>query len=116
MSKNSPQGRKQNAQARIDDIKLRIAGLDLVCSGTLIKRMKVCGKPACRCATAPDARHGPYYEWGRMVRGKLVNRMVTRERAALLRAAIAHYRTVRRLLRTWEQQSVRIIEVETGAK
>jgi hypothetical protein len=33
-----------------------------------------CGKPGCRCASDPAARHGPYYEWSHMLKGKLVHR------------------------------------------
>lgn len=113
MPRKSPAARKKEAAARIDEVKRRIGALDLVCSGTLVKRLKVCGKPGCRCATDPDARHGPYYEWGRMKGRRLVNRMVPPDQAALLHAAIAHYRTVRRLLRVWEEHSVKIIEAET---
>ena len=40
--------------------------MDYLCSGTLLRRMKMCGKPGCRCSEDPDARHGPYYEWGHM--------------------------------------------------
>ena len=43
----------------------------------LSQRMMKCGKPNCRCANDPAARHGPYYEWGRMRAGKLVHRYVT---------------------------------------
>jgi hypothetical protein len=116
MARKSPEARKREALARIEEIKRRIGALDLVCSGTLVKRTKLCGKPGCRCATDPDARHGPYYEWGRMKGRKPVNRMVAPEQASRLRAAIAHYRVVRRLLRVWERHSVKIIEAETEPK
>jgi hypothetical protein len=116
MPRRTSKERRESAARRIREIRATIEALDLVCSGTLQKRTKVCGKPGCRCATDPDARHGPYYEWGRMKRGRLVNRMVTREQAAMLRAAIVNYRAVRRLLRAWEEQSIRIIDSETERK
>ena len=104
--------RRQVASARIARIKDRIRALDHVCSGTLLKRTKVCGKPSCRCAEDPKARHGPYYEWGRMKGGKLVHRMVSRGQAKALRAAIRNYRAIRRLLRAWEAETVKIIDTE----
>ena len=64
--------------------------------------MKVCGKPNCRCASDPDARHGPYYEWGYMQDGKLVHRRVPAERAELMQHAIDNYKRVRELLHEWE--------------
>jgi hypothetical protein len=36
-----------------------IAGMGLICSGTLLERTRTCGKPNCRCATDLQARHGP---------------------------------------------------------
>jgi hypothetical protein len=70
---------KRVAQARekIDRIRQALGELDTLCSGTLLTRMKVCGKPGCRCASDPSARHGPYYEWGHMKDGVLVHRSVT---------------------------------------
>lgn len=86
--------------------------MERLCSGTLLRRTKVCGKPGCRCAHDPTARHGPYYEWGRMKRGRLVHRMVSPPHAALLREAIGNYRALRRLLRAWEDETVKLIDAE----
>ena len=58
--------------------------MEYLCSGTLLERRKMCGKPGCRCAQDPQARHGPYYEWGHMKAGKLVHRTVSPEQAASL--------------------------------
>jgi len=89
----------------------RIQRYDYLCSGTLVKRTKLCGKPSCRCAKDPSARHGPYYEWGFMQDGRQVHRMVTPKQGALLRRAIANYRAVRRILRDWEAQTARAIGI-----
>jgi hypothetical protein len=105
--------RRRAALARIAQIHDRIRAIERLCSGTLLRRTKVCGKPACRCAHDPTARHGPYYEWGRMKGGRLVHRMVSPSQAALLREAIANYRLLRRLLRAWETETVKLIEAET---
>ena len=83
----------KQARERIARIRASFDAMDYLCSGTLLRRMKMCGKPGCRCAEDPDARHGPYYEWGHMKGGKLVHRMVTPEQAALLRRAIVNYRS-----------------------
>jgi hypothetical protein len=104
--------RRQQTQARIARIREAIQAVDSLCSGTLLRRTKLCGKPGCRCARDGAARHGPYYEWGHMKGGKLVHRMVSARQAALVRAAIDNYRKVRRLLRAWEAETERIIEAE----
>jgi hypothetical protein len=93
----------------IEKIKERIARVDLACSGTLIKRMKVCGKPGCKCAADPNARHGPYYEWSRREGKRLLHSVVSAAEANDLKKAIANYRNVQRLLKRWEAQSVELI-------
>ncbi|MBM4028938.1 MAG: hypothetical protein FJ280_26610 [Planctomycetes bacterium] len=116
MSHAPPERIRTAARAKITRIKQRIAALDDLCSGTLVKRWKVCGKAGCRCAHDEQARHGPYYEWGSMQGGRQVHRMVTPQQARVLRVAIRNHRQVRRLLRAWETQTVRILKAEDRRK
>src|SRR5262249_30373859 len=102
----------QQARERIASIRAVLNAMEYLCSGTLLRRTKVCGKPSCRCAQDPSARHGPYYEWG----GKLVHRVVSPEQAALLRLAIANYRQARKLLRAWEKETERLIDAEAAGE
>lgn len=104
-----PQTIIKQARERIEHIQQALGGIDHLCSGTLLKRTKVCGKAGCRCATDPSARHGPYYEWGHMREGKLVHRSVTAEQAALLEQAIANYRKARKLMQAWEEETEKLI-------
>ena len=90
--------------------------MDYLCSGTLLERMMKCGKASCRCQQDPAARHGPYYEWGHMQGGKLVHRYVSPEQAELLRQAIANYRRVQKLLRTWETETERVMDARHPRK
>lgn len=113
MARRRSDARRHAALERIARIRERIQAIERLCSGTLLRRTKVCGKLECRCAHDPAARHGPYYEWGRMQGGRLVHRMVPPAQATLLREAIANYRAVRRLLRAWENETVKLIEAET---
>lgn len=116
MARNNPEQIQQLAWQRIARIQEQIAQLDYLGSGTLARRTKLCGRMGCRCARDPGARHGPYSEWGRMKNGRLVNRMVSPQQATLVRRAIANYRAARRLLRTWEEQTARIIEALSPRK
>jgi hypothetical protein len=104
----------KQARKRIEGIREKLVGMDHLCSGTLLKRTKVCGKPGCRCATDPSARHGPYYEWGHMRGGKLVHRSVSAEQAALLEQAIANYRKARKLMQAWEDETEKLIDAEAA--
>lgn len=104
------------ARQRIEKLRARLGQIELLCSGSLGERMMKCGKPNCACATDPAARHGPYYEWGRMRAGKLEHRYVSAQQAKVLREAIENYRRVRTLLRAWEQDTERLIDAERPPK
>jgi hypothetical protein len=101
---------------RIAEIRARIAALDFVCSGTLSHRTNRCGKPNCRCQTDPAARHGPYYDWTRLERGKLAHRLLSPEQAATVGTAITNFRQVRTLLRRWEDETLRAARVRPTRK
>ena len=112
MGKPSASARAKQARERINRIRAAVAAIDYLCSGTLLERLTSCGKPGCRCANDPTARHGPYYDWGHMHGGKLIHRRLSAEQADLLRSAIANYRKVKKLLRAWEVQTERLIDAE----
>jgi len=108
------QHRPQDAVKRIHRIQAQISRFDFVCSGTILSRTKVCGKPGCRCATDPQARHGPYHEWSRREEGRLVHSIVSCSEARALRRAIRNYRAIQQLLRRWQDQSVNAIRARKG--
>jgi hypothetical protein len=97
------------AQKRLLWIRDQILRFDLICSGTLLKRTKVCGKPNCQCAIDAKARHGPYYEWSRREEQKLVHSVVSVEEARLFEQAIRNHRKIQELLREWKELSSQII-------
>jgi hypothetical protein len=98
-------------QEKIAEIQRALSGIQYLSSGTLLKRTKVCGNPRCHCATDPAARHGPYYEWSQLKAGKLRHRTLSPEQAGLMRLAIANHRKVKKLLRAWEAQTQRLIDL-----
>ncbi len=100
---------QKKSSSRIAELRRRIARIDLICSGTVLERTKVCGKPNCRCAQDPAAQHGPYYEWKRRERNQLRHRIVTAEEARQIRRAQDAYQLLLRLLATWEDESLAII-------
>lgn len=96
---------------KIAEIQRAFSAIRYLSSGTLMKRMKRCGNPRCHCATDPAARHGPYYEWSHLKAGKLRHRTLTPEQADLMRLAIGNHRKVKKLLRAWEVQTQRLIDL-----
>jgi hypothetical protein len=113
-SKNlcAPEEIAAQARARIAALRERLNAVEELCSGTLLEHRTRCGRAGCACAKDPDARHGPYYDWGHMQAGKLVHRRVSAEQAARLRLAIANYRKVKTLLLEWEKETELLIDTE----
>lgn len=103
----------ERALKRIATIRQALGAMELLCSGTLHERMKVCGKPGCRCASDPAARHGPYFEWGHMHEGRLAHRVVSPRQAELLREAIANHRAAKKLMKQWEIETERLMDAST---
>ena len=110
MSQPEPTARTR-AEEQIAEIQRTIAAMQYLSSGTLLKRTKTCGSSSCRCAHDPAARHGPYYEWSYLKGGRLRHRTLTPKQAELMRQAIANYRKTKKLLRAWEVQTLKLIEL-----
>ena len=106
----SPKRGAEQARKRIEHIRAALPEFDLVCSGTLVRRMIKCGKPNCRCASDKDARHGPYWQWGHMRSGKPTHRHVSEQQALVLSKAIDNYRQIKKLLKAWEDNTERIVD------
>jgi hypothetical protein len=105
----------REVKEKIAEIQRALSAMQYLSSGTLLKRTKVCGNPQCHCASAPAARHGPYYEWSYRKAGKLRHRTLTPQQAELMRLAIANYRKAKKLLRAWEAQTQHLIDLNAPA-
>ena len=101
---------------QIQSIRQQIAAMGLVAQGTVSKRTKVCGRPNCRCAQDPEARHGPYYEWTRRQNGRYVHTVISADQAEKLVAAIDNNRRVLELLRRWSTETARELKIASGRK
>jgi hypothetical protein len=101
------------SRERIAQIQRALSDMEYLSSGTLLKRMKVCGNPRCHCASDPAARHGPYFQWSYLKAGKLRHRTLTPEQAEIMRSAIANHRKAKKLLRAWEAQTLHLLELKT---
>jgi hypothetical protein len=110
MSRPDPAAIK-HVQEKITEIQRALSAMQYLCSGTLSKRMKLCGKPQCQCGVNPAARHGPYYEWTYRKAGRLEHRTLSPAHGVLMRLAIANYRKAKKLLRAWEAHTQRLIDL-----
>jgi hypothetical protein len=71
--------------------------------GSLTTRLMKCGRSACACQRDPDARHGPYIEWSRVVGGRRSSRYLTPEQAERVRDQITAGHDFRRAVEgLWE--------------
>src|ERR1700687_436011 len=95
----------RSLRARTKALRRAIVALDLLASGTLHIRTNVCVRENCHCAEDVNARHGPYHEWSRRERGRLLHSIVTPEQAKLLTEAIDNHRKVQQLLDRWERET-----------
>lgn len=104
---------RAHARQRIARVHEEFVRMEYICAGTLQHRTRVCGKPGCRCARDPAARHGPYYEWGRIEDGRLTHSKLSRDEAQRFVQAMRQYRRLKRLLRKWQQASVQAMLAES---
>ena len=81
--------------------------------GTLVERRMRCGKSGCRCASDPDALHGPYFSWTRKVDGRTVTRLLTAAQMERYRDWFANARRIRDLTDELEALS---LEIATSAE
>jgi hypothetical protein len=114
--KSSGPRKKSTPEERLQRIRKQIIDLEHVCSGTLVHRTKVCGKPGCACAADRAARHGPYYQWSRWEKDRRVYMSVPETAAPAMARAIRNHRRLRRLMRLWERDSVRVLLEEAKRK
>lgn len=111
-----PTAKRRTIELRVEAIRREITELDLVCPGTLTERYNTCGKPNCRCAQDPEARHGPYYDWTRREDGRFVHSLVSPSQAEEIEEAIANHKRVLELLAEWGRKSAQLILTKTNAK
>jgi len=75
-----------------------LARVGFISRGSVVASYTTCGKASCRCASDADARHGPYWQWTRAVRGHTVGQRLTAREAVLYRQWIANQRALDRIV------------------
>ena len=56
--------------------------------GSLSERYVKCSKSNCACQRDAEARHGPYYSWSRVVKGKTHSRFIAANQTSTTHAQI----------------------------
>lgn len=115
MSSTTLTERRARIGRRARALRQKIAALDVVAAGTLQVRTKSCGRANCRCAKDPAARHGPYYEWARMIDGRMVRLLLSKEQAELVTLAIENRRILEALMDEWaDETAVEVLNAKNG--
>ena len=84
--------------AQIRAIKRDLAALADLRPGTLTRQYTVCGSLGCHCKARPPLKHGPYYHLSYTRHGKGGTRLIKPTDVAPVRAAVANYRRLKRLV------------------
>ena len=66
--------------------------------GSLSTARSTCGKPQCACHRDPDKRHGLYYRWTGILKGKRTTKTLSREEARACQVRIQNYRALQRTI------------------
>ncbi len=88
-----------------------LARVGFISQGSIVASYTTCGKPTCRCASDPDARHGPYWQWTRAVHGRTVGKRLRASEAELYRQWIANQRALERIVSRMQELSRRAGEI-----
>jgi hypothetical protein len=92
----------QKLEAQIARIKVQLQRQGAMRPGSLSRQYNVCGKPGCRCKDPHHPhRHGPYYQFNYVYRGKKTSQFIRREILAQVRTELANYKRFRRLTERW---------------
>ncbi len=90
--------------------KNKIAKLDYILTGTIIKKHGPCGKAGCRCTHDKRYWHGPYYIWTRKENGKTITKSLSTDQAQFCKKAIINMAQLKKELENWKQHSAKELE------
>ena len=95
------EARIRRLDAQIEAIKRQLGTLADLRPGSLTPQYTVCGSPGCRCQGRPPQKHGPYYHLSYTRHGKGGTRLIKPADVRTVRAALANYARLRRLVDRW---------------
>ena len=99
-------------ERRYRQIAEQLAGIGLICSGSVTRRYTRCGTASCKCHADPPQPHGPYYQWTAKVDGKTVTRRLTPAEATLYQEWIANDRQLRHLIQQMRQVAAKAADLK----
>jgi hypothetical protein len=99
-------------RGQIKAIKHELAQLRMLRPGSLSRQFNVCGSPGCRCKASPPHKHGPYYHLSYTRNGKGGTRSIPKDNVPAIRAALANYARLKRLVDRWIDLATELSDLE----
>jgi hypothetical protein len=94
--------RIQILEEKIQDLKIQLHALGPLRPGSLSRQYHVCRKHGCRCQDPKQPkRHGPYYHLDYVHHGLKTTRFIRAAQLTDVRAQLANYKKLRRLVDQW---------------
>ena len=102
---------------RIEEIKLKIAELGEMRTGSLTEQYNVCGKQHCRCKDEKNPqKHGPYYQLSYTRYKKSTSEFVSKDRLDAVRKHLDNYKAFMRLKDEWLDISILLAKLNRKKK
>jgi hypothetical protein len=99
-------------RTQIAAIKRELAQLEELRPGSLSRQYNVCGSPGCRCKATPPQKHGPYYHLSYTRKGKGGTRLVKKADLPAIRAELASYARLRKLVDGWIDLATKLSDLK----
>jgi hypothetical protein len=104
--------RVDSLEARIRQIKTKLAGLGELRPGNISEQYNVCGNPGCRCKANPPEKHGPYYQLSWSRKRKSGTRFIRKPELRTVRAQVKNYQRLQQLVDEWVDVSIELCDLK----
>lgn len=100
----------------IRGIKRELTQLEVLRPGSLSRQFNICGSPGCRCKASPPHKHGPYYHLSYTRNGKGGTRSIQKNDVPAIRAALATYARLKRLVDRWIDLATELSDLDIAER
>jgi hypothetical protein len=104
--------RIESLEARIRQIKTKLAALGELRPGNISEQYNVCGNPGCRCKANPPEKHGPYYQLSWSRNRKSGTRFIRKPELRKVRAQVRNYQRLQELVDQWVDASIELCDLK----
>lgn len=88
----------------------KVAEMDYILTGTILKKFSMCGKKTCACKEDKKNWHGPYYIWTRKENGKTVTKSLSATQVKMCKKALANKKKLNEIIEQWMRESIEALD------